>query len=107
MAKFHGAIGFVQIEETAPGVHSEVVTEREYYGDVIRNTRQWERTEHLNDDLAINNQFSIVGDAFAYGNFQSMRYIQWMGSYWKISNVEIQRPRLILTVGGIYNGPKD
>lgn len=105
MAKFHGVIGYVQTAETAPGVYSEVVTEYNYYGDVIRNTRRWETGEHLNDDLAINNQFSVIGDVFAYLNFPTMRYIVWMGSRWKITNVEVQRPRLILTVGGVYNGP--
>lgn len=104
MAKFHGKIGFAGTEETAPGIHTEVIISHDYYGDVIRNTRAWEKAEHLNDNLAINNQFSIVGDAFAYGNFQNMRYVEWMGSLWKITNVEIQRPRLILTVGGVYNG---
>lgn len=105
MAKFHGMIGFVHTEETAPGVHSEVVTERQYKGDVIRNTRRFENGEHLNDNLTINNQFSVIGDSFVYQNFPAMRYIKWMGSSWKITNVEVQRPRLILTIGGVYNAP--
>ena len=105
MAKFYGAIGYVQIEEGAPGVYKEVIDEHNYYGDVLRNTRRYESTEHLNDNLLINNQFSIVADAFAYENFHAMRYIVWMGSRWKITNVEVQRPRLLLTVGEVYNGP--
>lgn len=103
MAKFHGIIGYVQTEETAPGVYSEVVTERNYTGDILRNNRRWENSERLNDNLVINNQFSIVADAFAYENFQNIRYIQWMGTSWKVNSIEIQRPRLILTVGGVYN----
>lgn len=104
MAKFHGIIGYVQTEETAPGVYNEVVTERTYTGDILRNNRRWENSERLNDNLVINNQFSIVADAFAYENFQNIRYIQWMGTSWKVNSIEIQRPRLILTVGGVYNG---
>lgn len=103
MAKFHGIIGYVQTEETAPGVYNEVVTERTYTGDILRNNRRWENSERLNDNLVINNQFSIVADAFAYENFQNIRYIQWMGTSWKVNSIEIQRPRLILTVGGVYN----
>jgi hypothetical protein len=105
MARFHGMVGFAQSEETAPGVWNDVVREREYFGDVIRNTRRYETTPNLNDNLDINNQFSIVGDAFAYQNFGTMRFIRWMNGLWKITNVEIQRPRLLLTVGGVYNGP--
>jgi hypothetical protein len=107
MARFHGNIGFVRTVESAPGVRSEVVEEYGYYGDVLRNTRRFEKGEHLNDDVNINNLFSVVGDPFAYQNLQNMRYVTWMDSRWKITNVEIQRPRLILTIGGIYNGPAD
>lgn len=105
MARFHGAIGYVQFKETAPGVQKAVVSERNYYGDIIRDSRRWERGEHLNDDLTISNQFSIVADAFAYENLPAMRYVKWMGTSWKVTNVEVQRPRLILTIGGVYNMP--
>lgn len=104
MAKFYGVIGYAETVETAPGVWTEVITEHNYSGDVIRNTRRWETGEHLNDDLIINNILSIVADPFAYQNFYAMRYIKWMGASWKITSVEVQRPRLILTIGGIYNG---
>ena len=105
MAKFFGKIGFTTTEETAPGVFRAVTTERDYRGDVLRNTRKWENGEYLNDDLNVNNQISIVADAYANENFFAMRYISWMGAYWKITNVEVQRPRLILTIGGVYNKP--
>ena len=104
MAKFFGKVGYVENKITAPGVTSEVPTEYSYYGDVLRNTRRYEAGEHLNDNLNINNMISIVADAYAYDHFFAMRYIQWMGAYWEITNVEVQRPRLILTIGGVYNG---
>lgn len=104
MAKFYGAIGYAETIEKTPGVWEEQITERNYSGDVIKNTRRWQAGENLNDDLIINNIFSIVADPFAYQNFFAMRYISWMGALWKITNVEVQRPRLILTIGGIYNG---
>lgn len=104
MAKFHGVIGYIHIMETSPGVHTEVVTERETNGDILRNNHRWENSGQLNDNLTINNQFSIVADAFAFENFQNMRYLKWMGTKWKISTVEIQKPRLIINIGGVYNG---
>lgn len=103
MAKFYGSIGYAETIETVPGVWEESLTERQYSGDVLKLSRRWQAGENLNDDLAINNLISIVADPFAYQNFHKMRYIEWMGAFWKITNVEVQRPRLILTIGGVYN----
>ena len=58
----------------------------------------------INDDININNSISIVADPYAYENFHNMRYAILEGVKWKITNVEINRPRLILTIGGVYNG---
>lgn len=103
MAKFYGKVGYADTSETAPGVWTEVITEREYYGDVLRISRRLQSTDQLNDDIIIDNEFSIVADPFAYQNFHAMRYIEWMGAKWKITKVNVQSPRLILSVGGVYN----
>ena len=103
MSKFYGAIGYAVTEEIRPGAWGEKITVRNYYGDVIRNTSQYQSSDNLNDNLNVSNEFSIVADPFAYANFHSMRFIEYMGAKWKISNVEVQYPRLILTVGGVYN----
>lgn len=104
MAKFYGPIGYAVTEETKPGVWEEKITERMYYGDLSRNTRRLQSTEQLNDNINIANEISIVADPFANENFHSMRYVEFMGAKWKITNVEVQYPRLILSVGGVYNG---
>lgn len=106
MAKFHGRIGYSHFVETAPGVWADQPTEREYYGDVIRQSKQWTASSQVNDELVVNNRISITADDFANANFSAMRYVIWGGVYWKISNVDNQRPRLILSLGGVYNGPK-
>lgn len=103
MAKFYGNIGYHVQVETRPGVWQEQITKRTYFGDIIRMTSKMRDGKNLNDDLTIDNRISIVADAFAYDNFSSMRYVEWMGSLWKITSVEVQRPRLILTIGGVYN----
>lgn len=103
MGKFFGIIGYEETKETSPGVWKGDITEREYFGDVIRNTSGWSASpDSTNDNLNINNQISIVADPFAYQNFHLMRYIEFMGAKWKITNVEVRYPRLILTVGGVY-----
>lgn len=105
MAKFYGSIGYVTTDETAPGVWGEVVNERSYYGDITKNTKRYQTTENLNDDITISNIISIVADPYAYDHFFAMKYVKWMGTAWKITNVEVQRPRLLLTIGGVYNEP--
>lgn len=104
MGKFYGVIGYAETSETAAGVWTEVITERNYSGDVIRNSKRSQAGENLNDDLTVNNEISILADPFAYQNFHAMRYINWMGALWKIVKVDVQRPRLILSIGGVYNG---
>lgn len=104
MAKYFGKIGYAVTVETVPGVWEEQITEREYFGDVIRNTRRLKSTDQINDDITISNEISIVADPFAYENFHSMRYVEFMNAKWKIESVDVQHPRLNLSIGGLYNG---
>lgn len=104
MAKFYGVIGYVETSETSPGVWTETVTERTYSGDVLKNVKRWQASERLNDDLVVNNLISILADPFTYEHAHAIRYVKWLGASWKVTNVEVQRPRLILTIGGVYNG---
>lgn len=103
MAKFFGKIGYTETEQTSPGVWEEKITEREYFGDLTRNTRRLQSSGNLNDNIVVANEISIVADPFANQNFHAMRYVEFMGTKWKISNVEVQYPRLILTLGDQYN----
>ena len=103
MAKFCGVIGYVITNEIEPGIYVEEIVESQYYGDVIKNTRRLQEGTKINDDITISNQVSIIADPFANNNFHAMRYVEFMGAKWKITNVEVQYPRLILTVGGLYN----
>lgn len=104
MAKFYGAIGYAVTEETAPGVWEERITECMYYGELVRNTRKLQSADQLNDNINVANEISILADPFAYENFHSMKYVGFSGVKWKVTSIEVQYPRLILTVGGVYNG---
>ena len=103
MAKFYGSIGYAETIETSPGVWKEQITKREYFGELVRNTRKLQTADQINDNININNEVSIIADPYAISNFHSMRYAEFMGTKWKISNVEVKYPRLILTLGGVYN----
>lgn len=102
--KFFGTVGYVETMELRPNIYEEVKTERKYYGDVLRNVKRNENGQNLNDNINVNNLISIVADEYAYGHFFAIRYVIWQNSKWKVTNVEVSRPRLILTIGGVYNG---
>lgn len=104
MAKFYGMIGFADQIEEAPGVWIDKITVQSYYGDLIRNTRKLQSRDQLNDNIDIANDISIIADPYAVENFHKMRYVEFMGTKWKITSVEVHYPRLILTVGGVWNG---
>lgn len=107
MAKFYGEVGYGEAVETpqGSGVWVDKIVEHKYYGDVIRNARSLDAGERLHDDLTVSNSISIVADAYAREHFFAIRYIRWMGTLWKASNVEVQIPRLVIRLGGVYNGP--
>lgn len=104
MGKWYGVIGYSKQEETDPGVWEEVIIERQYYGDLIRNIRKLQNSGNVNDDINIANEISVVADPYANQNINSIRYVEFMGSKWRVSNVEVQYPRLILFIGGLWNG---
>ncbi len=105
MAKYYGAIGYTIPTEISPGVWDDEIIEHNYYGDIVRNVRQTVSGEGLIDNINISNEISIISDPFANENFHRMKYVEYMGAKWKITSVEVQYPRLKLTIGGVYNEP--
>lgn len=103
MAKFCGKIGYIKTVETEPGIWEETIIEKTYYGDLTKNTSRSQVSSSTNDDITITNSISIVADPFACENFQHMRYVEFMSNKWKISNVEVAYPRILLSLGGLYH----
>lgn len=104
MAKFYGAIGFGVQTQTNPGVWREQIEQRNYYGELLRNTRRLQSTSNLNDDINVSNEISVIADPYIQHNFHSIRFATFAGAKWKVTNVDVQYPRLILTLGGVWNG---
>jgi hypothetical protein len=105
MARFYGKIGYGEDIDQGVGVHELVITERTYAGDVVRNSRRSEIGERVNDDLTVSTSVSIVSDTYANEHFFAIRYVEWAGTLWKVIDVEVVSPRLVLRLGGVYNGP--
>jgi len=103
--RFSGKVGYGVTVETAPGVHVDQMTEYTYFGDVIRNSLKFQSGESVNNDLSVSNSISIVADAYAREHFFAIRYVEWAGAKWSVIDIELQSPRLILRLGGVYNGP--
>lgn len=104
MAKFYDVVGYAETKEVRPGVWEEQIVERPYYGDILRNARRLDGSDSVNGDVVMNNRISIVADPYAYQHFLAIRYVKWMGAFWKVTNIEAESPRLVLTIGGAYNG---
>lgn len=104
MAKFYGAVGYVVDTKSGLDIHSNKPVERMYRGDLESNNRRLEKGEGVNDDVTISNKIRITADPYAYSHIHELRYVKWMGVAWKVTNVDVQYPRLVLTLGGVYNG---
>ena len=101
MARYYGKVGYTTQSETRPGVWEDIIVERSYYGDTIRNNRRLQNGVSVNDKVVVSDEISIVADPYAYANFHTIRYAEYMGVLWKVTNVDAsQRPRLILSLGG-------
>lgn len=104
MAKFYGLVGFIEQVEISPGVYENRTVEKPYYGDANRITHRSQSADQLNDNFNMSIEFSIISDPYAIRNFRFMRYVKFKGTAWRITSVAEQHPRLILSVGGVYNG---
>jgi hypothetical protein len=106
MARFYDKVGYGVPGELVEGVWSDNITERAYYGEILSTTQFYEESDKVNDDIRLTQRISILADGFALENFSLIKYVSWMGSFWEVTSVSIERPRLLLTLGGVYNGPR-
>ena len=104
MSKWFGKIGYAVTNETEPGLWDGAILERDYYGDITNDRKKRQASDGINDNISLANVVSILADPFAIENCSHMAYAEIMGTKWKISEVDVQYPRLILTIGGVWNG---
>lgn len=107
MAKYAGLVGYATQEEVSPGVWEDVIITRRMRGDILRATTSNQTSDNIHDEVTFNNRFSLIGDPYSKAHFQDMRFIHYAGRLWKVDSVELQHPRLIVEIGGRYNGPTE
>lgn len=106
MARFFGAVGFAEENvETSPGVYEDIIVEKMYYGDITHNARRFLDGSTVVDKLTNSNTISILANKYANEHVDAVRYVKWNGALWEISSIEVHSPRLLLRLGGVYNGP--
>ena len=105
MARFHGKVGFtIFVDDQTTGIPDEQVVEKTYFGTVSEHRRSWQTSDMVTDDLQLGNQISITANDFAYKHASAICYCEFMGGLWKVTSIRVARPRIILTLGGVYNG---
>jgi hypothetical protein len=107
MARYYGTIGYASSTESAPGsgVWSDVIEKRSYFGDLLRSSSASRDAETLNKDIIIGNYISVVADEYAINHFSQIKFVELAGHYWEVVRVDVQSPRLLITLGSVYNGP--
>lgn len=109
MAKYYGKIGFASCEETptGSGIWVDDITTRQYRGDILNTSYRWQQGQEINSNATVSQRISIISDSYVLNNIPSIKYIEFLGALWCVASIEIQRPRIILTLGGIYNGEQN
>lgn len=107
MARFYGEVGYADTVENPAnsGIWTDIITEYSYFGDVVRNTKKLDSSDKVNNDISVNNTISIIADEYALQHFFQIRYVQWAGVLWTVTDVDVDSPRLTLRLGSVYNGP--
>lgn len=104
MNRWYGKVGYIETVETEPGIWEEQETVREYYGEFVKKSSRFQVSGNVNDDRDVTVELSVVADPYLDLHFSSVRYVEFGGVRWKVNTIEPQRPRMILSLGGVYNG---
>lgn len=106
MARFHGAVGFrIPVDNQETGITEDLVVERTYFGKVLEHTRRWQTSDMVTSDLTLGNQIAITANDYAFNHASAISYVRYMGGLWSVTSVRVKGPELVLTLGGVYNGP--
>lgn len=105
--RFYNIIGYGIPDEDEYGVVTNTIVERMHMGEVNKVVTRNEPAQQVNNNIRLNNTFSIVMDAFITENFQYIKYIVFNGVRWEVSSatVDPDRPRINIEAGQVYNGP--
>lgn len=111
MAKFAGLVGYVTEQEKVPGVWTIVENPVMMRGDIIRQV-----SDNMNDlkvgtsinkiysDIFLSHRVSLMADSYAFENYMRIQWVMINGKKWKATSIEVQRPRIIISIGRLWDG---
>ena len=106
MARYYGEVGYAVQREVRPSVWEDEITERLYFGETVERSYRFQTPQdQISNNLMLNTDFDIIADDFAIDHWSHIRYIVYGGTRWSVTSISVDRPRIHLKVGGIYNGP--
>ena len=104
MSKFWGPIGINRGPvQTAPGILEVVIEELEVSGEMRQLQLRWPQAR-MQEGLSANHVLSIVTPEDSDIDFTEVVYIVWQSRKWSVTSIQYKRPRVELTLGGLYNG---
>jgi hypothetical protein len=106
MTRFRDKVGYVSQGSLVDGVQEVIVTERVYKGEVLEATSSLQDGEKVNDDIRLQDRISVLADAYGLENFSRIKFVVRMGIPWIAQTVRVERPRIIISLGGVYHGPR-
>lgn len=103
--KFSGKAGFrIDDVEIEPGVYKPQVVVKAIKGSVVSNSYQHQNSDKSTiDNVRITNQLSIVANQFLNKHITNLMYVEFQGVKWKVESFDIQPPRVVVSLGGVYN----
>lgn len=102
--KYSGKVGYAVQTETAPGVWTKEIKEVHMYGDTLSYGAQPVSSDKVNQDVALSNEISLMGNPIIFENLSTLEYLILSGIKWEITSINLDPPRIKVALGGVWNG---
>ena len=98
-------LGFSYTRDDGHGVWKQVNTEKVYKAEITSHKWYLNREKDTpNVSYKTGESFSVLMDSFLQENLGYITYVVLNGVKWDISSIDVQRPRVHITPGGMYHG---
>lgn len=70
----------------------------------LRNVQASWSQQSMNDTVRARHVLSVVTPEKSTIDFNAVVYVVWFNQKWTVTSIQYKRPRVELTLGGLYNG---
>ncbi len=104
MTRFRGSIGINRGSvETSPGIFEPSIEELEVTGEMRNPSARWPAHQQ-GGSVSARHALSIVTPEDSIVDYTEVVYVIWQSQKWSVVSIQYKRPRIELTLGGLYNG---